>query len=49
MGMSSFEVNTIIKKCFSYINDGKKAKKIYDAGTIELSGKFKGFITRFYV
>ncbi|KHN76331.1 Transthyretin-like protein 5 [Toxocara canis] len=26
----------------SYVSSGKTPKKIYDAGTIELSGKFKG-------
>ncbi|KAM3724750.1 Transthyretin-like protein [Dirofilaria immitis] len=26
----------------SYISSGKKAKKIYDAGTIQLAGKFRG-------
>ncbi|KAI6204971.1 hypothetical protein M3Y94_00739200 [Aphelenchoides besseyi] len=26
----------------SYVSDGKKPSKVYDAGTLELSGKFKG-------
>lgn len=26
----------------SYVSSGKTPKKIYDAGTIELAGKFKG-------